>query len=115
VEKSAGGFEMFARIVTIPLKAGTSREFAKAIEDSVIPLLRKHKGFRDEIAFVRDDGNTSVGISFWDNKESAEAYHRSGFSDVIKALEAVAAGPSQVQLFEVTNSTAHKIAAAVGA
>ena len=103
---------MFARIVTIPLKTGAKAEFAKAIEKAVVPLLHKHKGFRDEIALVSSNGETSVGISFWDSKESAEAYNRSGFSEVMKALEPVAAGPAQVQLCEVTNSTAHKIAVA---
>ena len=106
---------MFARIVTIPLKPGTKAEFAKAIEKAVIPLLRKHKGFRDEITLVNTDGNTGVGISFWDSKEDAEAYNRSGSSEVMKALDPVATGPAQVQLCEATNSTVHKIAAAAGA
>ncbi len=106
---------MFARIVTIPLKPGSKSEYAKAIEKTIIPLLRTHNGFRDEIACVSADGNTSVGISFWDSKESAEAYSRSGFSDVMKALEAVAAGPARVQLCEVTNSTTHKLAVAASA
>lgn len=106
---------MFARIVTIPLKAGSRSEYAKATEKTVIPLLRTHKGFLDQIAVVSSDGKTSFGISFWDSKESAEAYSRSGFSEVMKALEPVVAGPAQVQLCEVTNSTAYKIAVAVGA
>jgi heme-degrading monooxygenase HmoA len=106
---------MFARIVTIPLKQGARSEFAKTIESNVIPLLRKHKGFREEIAFVTADGNTSVGISFWDNKESAEAYQRSGFSDVMKALDVAASGPPEVLLCEVTNSTDQKIAVAASA
>ncbi len=106
---------MFARIVTIPLKAGGRSEYAKAIEKSVVPLLRSHKGFVDHIGLISSDGKTSFGISFWDSKESAEAYSRSGFSEVMKALEPVAAGSAQVQPCEVANSTAHKIAVAVGA
>jgi heme-degrading monooxygenase HmoA len=103
---------MFARIVTIPLKTGSKSEYAKAIEKSVVPLLRSHKGFLDHVGLVSSDDKTSFGISFWDSKESAEAYSRSGFSEVMKALEPVAAGPAQVHLCEVANSTVHKIAAA---
>jgi heme-degrading monooxygenase HmoA len=103
---------MFARIVTMPLKADSASEFAKAIENGVVPLLRTHKGFRDEIALVTSDGKVGLGISFWDSKESAEAYSRSGFRDVMKALDKVVAGPTQLQTCEVTNSTAHKIAPA---
>ncbi|MBZ5702873.1 MAG: hypothetical protein LAN84_13625 [Acidobacteriia bacterium] len=106
---------MFARISTIPLKVGSNLEYAKAIDKAVIPLLRAQKGFLDEIALISSDGKTGFGISFWDSKESAEAYSRSGFSEVVKALDPVAAGSAQGQLCEVTNSTVHKIAVAVGA
>lgn len=106
---------MFARISTIPLKANTGSEYAKTIEKAVLPQLRAQKGFLDEIALVSADGKTGFGISFWDSKESAEAYSRSAFNQVVKALELVAAGSAQGQVCEVTNSTAHKIAAAVAA
>ncbi len=106
---------MFARIITIPLKPGSKLHYAKAHEKTIIPLLRTHEGFRDVIACVSADGNTGIGISFWDSRENAEAYSRSGFSDVMKALEPVATGPAQVQPCDVTNSTAHKIAVAAGA
>ncbi len=106
---------MFARIVSMPLKSGAKSEFGRAIENEVIPLLRTHKGFLDEIALVYSDGKTAFGISFWDSKESAEAYHRAGFAVAMKPLESVVSGPTQVQLCEVPNSTAHKIAAAATA
>ena len=105
---------MIARIVTMPLRPGNRTEFAKAIE-KVIPLLRIHKGFLDEIALVTSDGKIGFGISFWDSKESAEDYNRSGYGDVMEALEPVLAGPAHLQQCEVTNSTAHRIAAVVGA
>ncbi len=106
---------MFARIVSMPLKAGATSDFRRAIENEVIPLLRPHKGFVDEIALVSSDGKTAFGISFWDSKENAEAYQHAGFAAVMKPLESVVAGPPQVQLCEVTNSTAHKIAAVAAA
>lgn len=105
---------MFARIVTIPLKADTRAEYTRTIEKSVVPLLRSHKGFLDHVGLVSSDGKTSVGMSLWDSRESAEAYGRSGFREVMKALEPVAAGPAQVQSCEVVNSTVHKVAAAAG-
>ena len=104
---------MFARIVKIPLKPVASVEFAKAIEEAATPLLRRHKGFRDEIALISSDGTTALGISFWDSKENAEAYDRSGFAAVMKTLEKVLGGPTELETCEVTNSTAHKIAPAL--
>lgn len=104
---------MFARIVTMPLKPGAAAEFPKVIDKGVVPLLRKHKGFLDEIALITDNGEFGLGISFWDSKENAEAYNRSGYAEVRKVLEKVMAGPPELKNYEVTYSTAHKIAALV--
>lgn len=103
---------MFARIVTFPLKPNTSAQFSKTVENTVIPMLRTHKGFLDQIALVTPDGKTSYGISFWDTKEHAEAYQRSGYAEVMKALDSFISAPSHVQVCKVTNSTAHHIAPA---
>lgn len=103
---------MIARIVTMPLRPGSRAESSKAIEN-IIPPLRTHKGFLDEIALVTSDGKIGFGISFWDSKESAEAYNRSGYINVMEALDPVLAGPAQLQQSEVINSTVYKIAAAV--
>jgi hypothetical protein len=102
---------MFARSVSMHLKAGSVAEFTRTINDKVIPLLRKHKGFLDEIAFVAPGGTEAVGISLWDRKETAEAYNRDTYPEVQKALEKVVEGTPEVQTYLVTNSTFHKIAA----
>lgn len=102
---------MFVRIVTSPLKPGHTSEYAKAIEHRIIPLLRQHKGFLDEIALVSEGGKTALGISFWDTKENAEAYSRSGYAGVMKALEKATTGPGELKTYHLTNSTAHHIAA----
>ena len=61
------------------------------------------------------DGAEAVGISVWDLKEDAETYARSAYSGVLKALEPVVEGTPQVQTYEVSNSTFHKIAARASA
>jgi hypothetical protein len=43
---------MYARNVSLKLKANSAPEFARLIEKEIIPLLRKQKGFQDEISFV---------------------------------------------------------------
>lgn len=105
---------MFARNLHLRLKPNSVAEFTQTIEKEVIPLLRKQKGFQDEITFVTPNGIEVVGISLWDEKEDAEAYNRRAYPAVLKALEKVADGTPQVQTYEVSNSTFHKIAAKVG-
>lgn len=101
---------MFVRIVTMPLKPGISAKYAEAVEERAIPVLRKQKGFVEQLSLVTDDGKISVGITLWESQKDAEAYGRSAFADVMKALDDVAAGPFEVKVGHVTNSTAHKIA-----
>ena len=107
---------MFARIVTMNLKSTTPRlEFSKAIENEIIPVLRKQKGFQDEITFVAPSGTEVVGISLWDQKENAELYNRGTYPEVLKTLARVVEGTPEVRTFEVANSTFHEIAARIAA
>ena len=102
---------MFARHVTMKLQANSVVEIPRIIESDVLPVLRKQKGFRDEIAFVNPERSLAVGISLWDTKEDAEAYNRAGYPEVLKSLSKVLEGTPTVETFEVANSTLHKIAA----
>jgi len=105
---------MFARKVSMHLK-GSVPEFTQTLEREVIPLLRKQKGFQDEITFVAPGGKEAFGISLWDRAEKAETYNRETYAEVAKAMAKVIDGPPQVETYEVANSTFHKIAAAAAA
>jgi heme-degrading monooxygenase HmoA len=106
---------MFARTVSIHLKANSAAEFTKTLENQIIPLLRKQKGFQDEITLLNPGGKQVVAISFWDTKESADAYERGTYPKVMKDLAKVVEGTPKVETYEVSNSTAHKIAARLAA
>jgi hypothetical protein len=102
---------MYARNVTMHLKPNTAVEFTQTLEKDILPLLRKRNGFADEITFLAQDGKEALAISLWDRKESAEAYERETYPEVLKGLAKVLEGTPQVGSFEVSNSTFHKIAA----
>jgi hypothetical protein len=106
---------MFARRVYMHLKPNTVADFTQKLEREIIPLLRRQKGFQDEISFIGHGGTEAFGISLWDKAENAEAYNRGAYPEVTKVLATVVDGPAQVETFEVSNSTFHKIAAAVTA
>ena len=106
---------MFARTVNLRLKPNRVAEFTQTIEKEIIPLLRKQKGFQDEITFLVPGGTEAVGISLWDQKENAEAYNRGTYPEVLKALAKVVEGTPRVQTSEVSNSTFHKVGARVAA
>ena len=106
---------MFARNVSLHLKPNSAGELTQTIEKEILPLLRKEKGFQDEITFVVPGGTKAVAISLWDHKENAEAYNRATYPQVLRALAKVVEGTPEVETYEVSNSTFHKIAARVGA
>ena len=105
---------MFARSVTMRLKPHNVAEFNRALENEILPLLRKQTGFQDELVLVSSNGTEAVGISLWDQKDNAEAYHRTTYSEVKKLLSKVIEGTPQAQTYEVSTSTLQKTAASSG-
>jgi hypothetical protein len=104
---------MFARRVYMHLKPNSVADLTQKLEKEIIPLLRKQKGFQDEITFIAPTGTEAFAVSLWDRAESAEAYNRGSYPEVTKLLANLIDGPPQVETFNVANSTFHKIAAAV--
>ena len=102
---------MYARRVSVELKPNTKADFTNKLQAEIIPLLRKQKGFLDEITFVNPAGKEAFAVSLWDTKENAEAYNRGSYLEVTKILTTLVDGTPQVQTYEVANSTFHKIAA----
>ena len=102
---------MFARSVTIRVKPNAVSEFNRTFEKEILPLLQKQKGFQDAITLVASNGSEVVGISLWDQKEDAEAYNLTTYTEVQKVLSKGIEGTPQVQTYEVSVSTFHKVAA----
>jgi hypothetical protein len=103
---------MFGRQVTLKLKTNSVTELTRLTDNEIIPMLRKHKGFRDETTFIAPERSEAIANSFWDTKEDAEAYNVAGYPEVLKTLSSVLDGTPTVKTFEFANSTFHKTAAA---
>ena len=101
---------MYARNVSTKLRPNMLNEFNKTFEQEVLPMLRKQKGFKDEITFFVPDSNELIAISIWDNRESAEAYNTAAYPEVLKLLTKTFDGTPKVRTAEVIHSTFHKVA-----
>jgi len=101
---------MYAREVSIRLKSSMLNDFNKTFEQEVLPMLRKHKGFKDEITFFSPKTNDVVATSLWNSQEEAEAYNTAGYPEVLKLLSKTFDGTPSVRTFEVISSTLHKVA-----
>jgi hypothetical protein len=100
---------MFARKVTMHLKPNSVVELTRRLDKEIIPMLRKQKGFQDEINFITTGGKDAFGISLWERAEDAEAYSRGTYPEILKLLTTVVEGTPQVETYQVSNSTFHKI------
>jgi hypothetical protein len=101
---------MFVRTVSMRLKPNSISDFNRTLENEVLPVLRKQKGFQDELALIASSGAEALAISLWDQKENAEAYHRATYPEVQRILAKIIEGTPQVQTYEVSVSTFHKAA-----
>ena len=106
---------MFARNVALRLKPNTLAEFTQTLDNEVIPMLRKQKGFQDEITFCNLGGMDVIAISLWDTQEHAEAYNTAAYPDVLKSLNKVLDGSPRVRVSDVISSTLRKTGIAVAA
>jgi hypothetical protein len=103
---------MFARNVSIHLKSNMLSDYTRAFENDTLPLLRKQKGFTDEITLSNPGSVDVIAISLWDNKASAETYNTNTYPEVLKTMERFIDGTPKVQTFEAVTSTFHKVALA---
>ena len=98
---------MYARHVAIRLRPNTLGDFTKTFETNVLPILRRQKGFQDEITFAMPNGVDVVAISLWESKENAEAYNTAGYPEVLKNLEKFLDGSPKLRVSDVISSTLH--------
>lgn len=102
---------MFARKVSMRLKANSVPRFIDRLENEILPVLRKQKGFQNEVAFVTPSGSEAFVVSFWDMAENAEAYGRGAYANVVNILATVIEGSAQVEIFYVVSNTIQEIVA----
>lgn len=104
---------MFTRIVELTTKPGKNKQLSDTINEKVLPILKKRKGFVDETVLVSDkDDNRVLGLSFWNTKEDAEQYHREEYLKIQETLRPLLEAEPMIRTFEVHSSTTHRIAAA---
>jgi hypothetical protein len=101
---------MFARKVAALLKPNSLPEFTNLIESKILPWLRKQDGFLDLITLAVPDSDEVATIGFWDHQANADAYHTSGYPEVMEILERLLDGTPYVKTFEVVGSTLQRIA-----
>jgi len=95
----------FARNVNFTVKNGKVDEFNRLMQAEVLPLMKKEKGFRENLTLLRS--NTGMSISVWDDRASAETYNTKTYPEVLKKLQPVLEGTPRVDTYDTILTMVH--------
>ena len=100
---------MYARNVSFHIKANMQSDYTHTFENQVLPLLKKQKGFKEEITLCSPASTEAVSFSLWENKSNADDYNSHVYPEVLKTLAKTIDGTPRVQTFETAVSTVHNV------
>jgi|SRR5271157_699557 len=103
---------MFARNVSVHLKSNMLPVYTRTFENDILPLLRKQKGFKDELTLSNPGSQDVIAISLWESKANAETYNTNTYPEVLRKFARMIDGTPRVQTFEAVTSTFHTVAVA---
>ena len=102
---------MFTRIVELTTKPDKNKQLSDTINDKILPILKKQKGFVDETVLVSDkEDNRVLSLSFWKTREDAEEYHRAEYQKIKEMVQHLLEAEPMIRTFDVHSSTTHRIA-----
>ncbi len=104
---------MFARNISFHLKSNMLSDYNRTLENEILPLLRKQKGFKEEITLSNPGSQDAIAISLWENKANADAYNTTTYPEVLRKLARMIDGTPKVLTFEAVTSPFHQVLAAV--
>ncbi len=104
---------MYARNVSFRLKSNMQSDYTRTFENQVLPLLRKQKGFKDEITLCNPGSQDAIAITLWENKNNADEYNTNIYPQVLTTLGKVIDGTPKVHTFETVLTTFHNVPVAM--
>ena len=96
---------MFARTVSVQLKPSMLNTYTSTFEREVLPLLRKQKGFQNEITLCNPNSLYLTAISLWETREDAELYSKNAYAEALKLLSKTIEGTPKIRSEEVVETT----------
>ena len=100
---------MFARMLTMNVKSAQGTALAAAVEQTVVPTLRKFPGFRDQLTMLSPDGSKLVAFSFWDSAPDARTYEQDGWPGVLELYRTFADSTPVLSTYDLIVSTAYQV------
>ena len=106
---------MFSRVVAVMTKPGKVREFAKTIQDKILPILKDQLGFVDLILLSSNtEADQILALSFWRSQQDAERYTHEQFPRINELISHLVESAPVSRTFNVDTFTSHNIPSKTG-
>ena len=93
----------FARNVQFSVKNGKADEFKRLMNTEILPLVKKEKGFRQDLTLL--NGNIGMSTSVWDDRTCAETYNTKTYPEVLQKLNPILEGTPRVDTYDTIFTT----------
>lgn len=94
---------MFARVISVTVRHGSTAEVAQVYRERVVPAARSQPGFKGALLLANPGTDKIVSITLWESREALEAGETGGYLVTqLARLAAYAAGSPVREHFEVT-------------
>jgi len=90
---------MYARKVALHLNSESPTQFLQKVENAVVPLFRRQRGFLDQLILLSASGKIVYVYSFWENSEDAEQSDCTTLPMLTRLLTGVVDGALRVHPF----------------
>jgi heme-degrading monooxygenase HmoA len=95
-------FLVLARMSTWTFKNGKREEGFSELDMVLSTIARNTKGFRGSLSLIsRDNSNSAVFLTLWNDEESLEASESGVFKEAIRKVEHHLQGPPKVDNYRV--------------
>ena len=92
---------MFARITTFEGRPERVAEFRHAIEEHVLPALRRLPGFQGVLVLANNESGKVLGVALWETEESMQASEESAYWFRSYGAEAASERITGVERYEI--------------
>ncbi len=94
---------MYARVMTAIAQQGKLDECNKMIRDSILPGIKKQKGFKGAFFLTNHDTGKGISITLWNTEaDSNLSFNSDGARDKMSKLLPLLVGQATMELYEVS-------------
>ena len=94
---------MYARAVTIQFQTGKVDEANAIVKGSIIPVMKKQKGFKGQLLLTQSNTGKAISINLWKTEADLTAFETSPlYRELMGKLASVLAAPPVAERYEVS-------------